>query len=569
MPSLNVDPRGAGVFIASWFTGGPPSGWLDAMSIELPGSSRRAVLRGGLACAGAVLGTSLVSTTLAGCAADAPPQGSALVTGRRPGQAGTRPGSVFTLGVASGDPTPDGMVLWTRLARDPAHEDGLGGMPSGTLDVHWELAADPHLRQVLRRGTARTGAELGWSVHVEPAGLAAGREYWYRFRVGGELSPVGRTLTTPAVPELRPLSLCFVSCARYDQGLFTAYRRLAEDRPDLVLHLGDYSYEYTTDTTSLRQLTGGVELTLADYRRRYAQYHADPDLAAAHAAAPWIVVFDDHEVENNWADMIPEHPPEPGFPARRAAAFRAYYENVPLRPSARPAGVNMRLYRRLGWGGLATFHMLDTRQFRDDQPCGDQYNTDCPQRSDPARSLVGAPQEAWLLDGFARSTARWDLIGQQVMFSQVDLTPGAGAGYNPDSWDGYPGSRERVVDGWVAARVRNPVVLSGDVHNHWAADVKTRFDDPASPVVGTELVATSIASGGDGSEQLAQTAAVLAENPHVRFFNNRRGYVRTRITPDTLTADFRVVPYVSRPGAPAETRASFVLEDRAAGLNRA
>jgi alkaline phosphatase D len=542
-----------------------------AMAIKVPEPSRRAVLRGGLISAGAVLGTPLSSTALAGCAADAPPQGSALVTGRRPGQADARLGQVFTLGVASGDPTPDGMVLWTRLARDPAHEDGLGGMPTGsrTLDVHWELAADPRFGRVLRRGTARTGAELGWSVHVEPAGLAAGQEYWYRFRVGGELSPVGRTLTTPAVPELRPLTMCFVSCARYDQGLFTAYRRLADDRPDVVLHLGDYSYEYATDATSLRQLAGGVELTLADYRRRYAQYHADPDLAAAHAAAPWIVVFDDHEVENNWADLIPEHPPEPGFPQRRAAAFQAYYENVPLRPSARPAGVNMRLYRRLGWGGLATFHMLDTRQFRDDQPCGDLYNTDCPRRSDPARSLMGATQEAWLLDGFNRSTARWDLIGQQVMFSQVDLTPGAGAGYNPDSWDGYPGSRERVVDGWLAAGVRNPVVLSGDVHNHWAADVKTRFGDPDAPVAGTELVATSVASGGDGSEQLPQTAAVLAENPHVKFFNNRRGYVRTRITPDTLTADFRVVPYVSRPDAPAETRASFVIADRAAGLNRA
>jgi alkaline phosphatase D len=336
-----------------------------------------------------------------------------------------------------------------------------------------------------------------------------------------------------------------------------------------VLHLGDYSYEYATDAASLRQLAGGVERTLADYRRRYAQYHADPDLVAAHAAAPWIVVFDDHEVENNWADMIPESPTEPGFPQRRAAAFQAYYKNVPLRPSARPAGVDMRLYRRLGWGGLATFHMLDTRQFRDDQPCGDSYDTDCPERSDPARSLMGATQEAWLLDGFARSTARWDLTGQQVMFSQVDLTPGHGAGYNPDSWDGYVGCRDRVVDGWVAAGVRNPVVLSGDVHSHWAADVKTRFDDPAAPVVGTELVSTSIASGGDGSEQLPQTAAVLAENPHVKFFNNRRGYVHARITPDTLTADFRVVPYVSRPDAPAETRASFVVEDRAAGLNRA
>ncbi|HWN34125.1 MAG TPA: alkaline phosphatase D family protein [Pseudonocardia sp.] len=542
--------------------------------MSTPPLPRRTVLRAGLASA-AALG-------VAGCAVPGAGRGSALVTGSPSGPEAARSaasgaasaGQVFTLGVASGDPTPDGMVLWTRLARDPAHEDGLGGMPTGSsaLEVDWELAADPRFGQVLRRGTARTGPALGWSVHVEVAGLPAGREYWYRFRLGSgpgaQLSPAGRTRTTPAAAELTPLTLCFVSCARYDQGLFTAYRRLAEDQPDLVLHLGDYSYEYATDINSVRQLAGGAELTLADYRRRYAQYHADPDLVAAHAVAPWIPVFDDHEVENNWADMVPGLPGEQGFAARRAAAFQAYYENVPLRPSARPSGVNMRLYRRLGWGGLATFHMLDTRQLRGDQPCGDQYISDCPERTEPSRSLMGAEQEAWLLDGFARSTARWDLVGQQVMFSQVDLTPGVDRGFNPDAWDGYVGCRDRVVDGWVAARVRNPVVLSGDVHNHWAANIKTRFDDPAAPVVGTELVTTSIAAGGDGSEQLPTTAAVLAENPHIRFFNNRRGYVRTRITPDTLTADFRVLPYVTRPRAPVETRASFVIEDRVPGLSR-
>jgi alkaline phosphatase D len=524
--------------------------------------SRRAVLRGGLL-AGAALAAS-------GCAAPGSRRGSALVTGSPSGQAGSGGGSVFQLGVASGDPTPDGMVLWTRLARDPPHADGLGGMPTApaTREVDWELATDPRFGAVIRRGTARTGPELGWSVHVEVAGLPAGREYWYRFRHGAELSAAARTLTTPAPPALAPLTMCFVSCARYDHGLFTAYRRLAEDHPDLVLHLGDYSYEYASTDRSVRQLAGGEERTLADYRRRYAQYHADPDLAAAHAVAPWIPVFDDHEVEDNWANMIPEHPDEPGFPERRAAAFQAYYENVPLRLSARPAGVNMRLYRRLGWGGLVTFHMLDTRQFRDDQPCGDHYDSDCPERTDPARTLMGAEQEAWLRDGFAGSAARWDLIGQQVMFSQVDLTPGVNRGFNPDAWDGYVGGRDRVVDAWVAAKVRNPVVLSGDVHNHWAANVKTRFDDPAAPVVGTELVVTSIASGGDGSEKLSSTDAVLAENPHVKFFNNRRGYVRTRITPDTLTADFRVVPYVSRPDAPVQTRASFVVQDRVPGLTQ-
>ena len=515
--------------------------------------SRRALLRGG----------AIASVALAG--------GAVACSSNRPSAKAppTAAGPVFTLGVASGDPVPDGMVLWTRLARDPAHEDGLGGMPNGPVDVDWEVAADERFAQVLRRGTARTGPELGYAVHVEPTGLPAGAEFYYRFRAGAELSPAGRTRTAPAAAALTPLTMCFVSCARYEQGLFTAYRRLAEDHPDLVLHLGDYSYEYASDNKSVRQLAGGVEHTLADYRRRYAQYHADPDLQAAHAVAPWVVVFDDHEVENNWADMVPEHPDEQGFAQRRAAAFQAYYENVPLRPSARPAGVNMQLYRRIGWGGLATFHMLDTRQFRGDQPCGDRYDSNCPERTDPARTLMGAPQEAWLADGFQHSAARWDLVGQQVMFSQVDLTPGINQGFNPDAWDGYVGCRDRVVDSWVAAKVRNPVVLSGDVHNHWAAEVKARFDDPASPVVGSELVATSIASGGDGSEQLANTAAVLAENPHIKFFNNRRGYVRTRITPDAITADFRVVPYVSRADAPVQTRGTFTIADRQPGLHQA
>lgn len=510
--------------------------------------SRRTVLRGGV--------TSALLLGAAACSGPTQPPAARTAA------------PVFTLGVASGDPTPDGMVLWTRLARDPVHSDGLGGMPNGTVDVDWELAADERFGQVLQRGTARTGPELGYAVHVEPVGLPSDREFWYRFKVGGELSPVGRTRTAPAASALAPMTLCFVSCARYDQGLFTAYRRLAEDRPDLVLHLGDYSYEYASTEKSVRQLAGGVEHTLADYRRRYAQYHADPDLQAAHAIAPWAVVNDDHEIENNWADMIPEHPDEQGFAQRRIAAYQAYYENVPLRVSARPDGTAMRLYRRIGWGGLANFHLLDTRQFRGDQPCGDRYNSDCPERTESTRSLMGPAQEAWLQDGFARSTARWDVLGQQVFFSQVDLKPGAARGFNPDAWDGYVGCRDRVVDGWLRSKVRNPVVLSGDVHSHWAAEVRTRFDDPEAPVVGTELVATSIASGGDGSEVESDTAAILAENPHVKYFNNRRGYVRAKITPDTMTADFRVVPYVSRPGAPGETRASFVIEDRRAGLNK-
>jgi len=514
--------------------------------------TRRTVLRGGLAAA-AVL--TLPGMSLLGCSS-------------------RLPGNPFTLGVASGEPAPDGMVLWTRLAVAPRAEDGLGGMGERRTDVEWEVAQDERFGQVVRTGTETTGPDLGHSVHVELAGLAPGREYFYRFRADGEISPVGRTRTSPEPSAMTPLTMCFASCAQYEHGFFTAYRRLAEEEPDVVLHLGDYLYEHTAKDYvvkggNVRDHVGPEIETLANFRQRHAQYKTDLDLQAAHAVAPWLVVWDDHELDNNWADEIAEKPekPQPNFRARREAALRAYWENMPLRAAARPTGLDMTLHRRVPWGALATFHMLDTRQYRDDQPCNDKFNSDCPERVDVARTLPGSAQEQWLADGFATSTARWDVLGQQVFFAQLDFTPGPMRGFNPDTWDGYPGSRDRVVDAWTAAGVRNPVVLTGDIHTHWAADIRRRWDDPASPVVGAELVATSITSSGDGSETRDETPTILAENPHIRFFNNRRGYVRTRFTADELRADFQVLPYVQRPGAPVETRATFVVADRQPGLN--
>jgi alkaline phosphatase D len=479
------------------------------------------------------------------------------------------PADPFTLGVASGDPAPNGAVIWTRLAPHPLADDGLGGMPSRPVDVEWEVAADEGFTRIAQRGTTTAVPESAHSVHVELAGLRPGADYFYRFRAAGHLSPSGRTRTAPAPGSMAPLTMCVASCSHYEHGWFTAYRRLAEEHPDLVVHLGDYQYEYAAERntgTHVREHVGPETVTLANYRQRYAQYKTDPDLQAAHAAAPWLVVFDDHEVANNWADEVPDKP-EPAFPDRRAAALRAYYENMPLRRSAMPRGVDMRLYRRLHWGALATFHMLDTRQYRTDQPCGDEFRSDCVQRHAPDATLTGAAQERWLLDGFARSEARWDVLGQQVFFSQVELTPGPGRGFNPDAWDGYTASRERIVAGLVDSPVRNAVVLTGDVHSHWAAEVRQRYDDPSSPMVATELVTTSITSGGDGSDSRADIDAVLPENPHLRYFSNRRGYVRTRITADELRADFKVLPFVSRPDAPVGIGASFVVVDREPSLS--
>jgi alkaline phosphatase D len=334
------------------------------------------------------------------------------------------------------------------------------------------------------------------------------------------------------------------------------------------VHLGDYQYEYAAGGLSnpIRDHVGPETVTLANCRQRYAQYKTDPDLQAAHAVAPWLAVFDDHEVANNWADEVPDKP-EPAFLDRRAAALQAYYENMPLRPSSVPRGIDMPLDRRVHWGGLATFHMLDTRQYRTDQPCGDEFRSDCIERLNPAASLTGADQERWLLNGFRQSQAQWDLLGQQVFFSQVELTPGPGRGFNPDAWDGYAVNRDRIVAGIANSQVRNALVLTGDVHSHRAAEVRERFDDLSSPAVATELVTTSISSGGNGSDSRDDIAAVLPENPHIRYFTGRRGYIRTRITPGELRADFRVLPYVSRPRASVRTGASFVVPDRDPALH--
>ncbi len=530
------------------------------MTAVSTGTSRRVVIRAGaLTAAGALVGPALG----AGATSCTAPSRSAAS------------GDVFGLGVASGEPDASSIVLWTRLASDPTAEDGLGGLGDRATDVEWEIAEDERFSRVVRRGRVRTGPDDGHSVHVEAGGLAAQRDHWYRFRAGRSVSPVGRTRTAPPAGSMSPLTMCFTSCAQFEHGYFTAYRRLAEEHPDVVLHLGDYIYEeapgvYEAPSGTVREHAGPEATTLADYRRRYGQYHADADLQAAHAAAPWLTVVDDHEVEDDWAGSVREAPLDPpgDFAARTGAAFRAYWENMPLRAAQRPVlsptrPPSMPLYRRRPFGGLVTFHMLDTRQYRDDQSS----------RRDPARSLPGSAQERWITSGFADSGARWDVLGQQVFFSQLDLTPGSGRGFNPDAWDGYPGSRDRVVDGWVAAtergRARNLVVLTGDVHAHWAADVKRRFDDPASPVIATELVSSSISSGGDGADRAADTTSTPAENPHIRFHDDRRGFVRTRFEAGRMTSEFKVVPYVSTPGAPVETRARFVTEDRRPGLQPA
>ncbi|WP_086799136.1 alkaline phosphatase D family protein [Streptomyces caniscabiei] len=483
----------------------------------------------------------------------------------------------FTLGVASGDPLSTSVLLWTRLAPAPYQPDG--GLTAERVDVRWELALDERFRRVVRRGTATAHPEFHHTVHVEVDFLAPGRVYYYRFRTGTWISETGRTRTAPGRGHLTGatgLSFAAVSCQRYDQGYYTAYRHLADEDIDVVFHLGDYLYEYAVNSVGgARNYTDRVlpdvfnheTVTLEDYRLRYALHKTDPDQRAAHAAHPFVVTWDDHETENNYAG---EHPdggePSEEFLLRRAAAYRAYWENQPLRRPQRPDGPDMKLYRRFRWGRLAQFDILDTRQYRSNQAQGDGWQIPGPESADPARTMTGATQERWLLDGWDRSDAVWNVVPQQVTFSQRRNAVGDVYRVAMDAWDGYTASRERLLAGAEAAGVENLMVLTGDVHVGYAFDIKRDFDDRSSRTVGTELVATSISSGGNGSDKPANWDTYMTANPHMRFYNGRRGYLTVALDREAARADFKAVPYVTTTGAGISTVASFAVEAGNPGL---
>ncbi|MYU20592.1 alkaline phosphatase D family protein [Streptomyces sp. SID8352] len=482
----------------------------------------------------------------------------------------------FTLGVASGDPMPDSALLWTRLAPEPFEADG--GLGQRRVTVEWEVALDERFARVVFRGSAQALPEYAHSLHVEVAGLAPGTVYHYRFRTGGWLSPAGRTRTAPAPGSAAPsLRLAAVSCQAYQDGYYTALRHVAEDDVDVVLHLGDYLYEYAVNAvggerrytgTALPDVFDRETVTLADYRLRYALYKSDPDLRAAHAAHPFAVTWDDHEVENNYAADRPENAVPPAdFLLRRAAAYRACWENQPMRAAQLPQGADARVYRRLHWGSLAQFDLLDTRQYRSDQTYDDRPHAPGPESDDPARTITGAAQERWLLDGWRGSTALWNLMPQQVCFSRRRFAEGADAPLSMDAWDGYRASRDRVVAGARSAGIANWLILTGDVHVGYAFDVKEDFDDPGSRTVGTEVTCTSVASGRDGAERPANWDTYMRANPHLRFYDGRRGYLRAELDRKAARLDFRTVPAVSTPGAPVTTAASFVTEAGRPGLN--
>jgi len=474
----------------------------------------------------------------------------------------------FQLGVTSGDPAPDGIVIWTRLAPDPLNG---GGMPDEDVRVHWQVANDEGMTRVVRKGTATATKDWAHAVHVEVQGLKPDRTYWYQFKAGSETSPVGRTRTAPAPDAmLDTLRFAFASCQHYEYGYFTAYRHMAEEDLNAVVHLGDYIYEDGASEIRPRRHNGPEIESLDDYRNRYALYRSDPDLQAAHAAFPWIVTWDDHEFDNNCASDISQDEGvlAADFLARRADAYKAYYEHMPLRRSTLPHGPMMQLYRNVTYGRLAQFSVLDTRQYRTDQPCGDQNKPLCEGVFDPDATLLGKIQEKWLCDGLTASPSRWNILAQQVMMARVDRTPGDAVAYSMDQWAGYEVGRKRLIQFLGEHNISNPVVLTGDIHTNWVNDLRVDFDDEKSPTIATEFVGTSIASGGDGAEKREDTEGVLAENPFVKFYNAERGYVRCELTPDEWQTDFRVVPVVSKPDSPCLTRASYVVENGKPGAER-
>ena len=462
------------------------------------------------------------------------------------------PEGMFSLGVASGAPRPDGVVLWTRLAPEPLAEDGHGGMPLKEVTVRWEVAIDEDFRSIVAHGRALAQPALAHAVHPRVEGLDPGTEHFYRFRAGRELSPVGRFRTLPAEGEpAESFSFGLVSCQAWYHGHFTAHRHLAaEEDLDLVVFVGDYIYEYgITETNLWRQ---GAEVgeahrveieTLEQYRLRYALFKSDPHLQAVHARAAAVAVWDDHEVQNNYTGALSDTGiPEDDFAHRIAVAYRAFYENMPLDVAALPDGTDTDITDGFDVGSLARFSLLDSRQFRDAKPAdaAEQHRED--------RTILGTEQEEWVGERLASSTATWNLLANGVVLVPIDEA-------STDMWDGYPAARRRLLA--QMAEASNPVMLTGDIHKHVAAEIPADPDDPAAGALGVELVCTSIASDGDGAAD-AGTPETWTRHEYVKLYDGRRGYVHVRLTPQEMVSSFRVVDWIEADDtAPEQLRARF------------
>jgi alkaline phosphatase D len=469
----------------------------------------------------------------------------------------------FSFGVASGDPDHESVILWTRLAPKPL-EPG-GGMPKAPVEVHWEIAEDNSFKKIVQSGKVNATPELGHSVHIEPRDLKPDHWYSYRFKSGDATSPVGRTRTLPA-PDASPDKLRFAvtSCQNFEAGLFTAYQQMAADQPDFVFHLGDYIYEYASGRNGKVRTHQGPEIeSLDQYRIRYAQYKGDKDLQAIHAACPWFVTWDDHEFDNNCANDISEQEgiDTAKFLIRRANAYQAYYEMMPLRTSSLPVGPNMTLYRKGSFGTLAEFFILDTRQYRSDQPNGDRHSPLNTAATNPRQTLLGKAQRKWLFDSLSGSKGTWNILAQQVMMALVDRSKvNSPAAYSMDQWPGYAHERKVLLKHLQDHKINNPVVLTGDIHSNWANELRVDEFKPDQALVASEFVTTSLSSGGNGSSQFEGLDEFLGRNPCTKFHNRQRGYIMCDVTPKTYSADYKVIDKVTSAGGKTTSLAKFTVE---------
>ena len=470
----------------------------------------------------------------------------------------------FVLGVASGRPRADSVVLWTRLCVSEADRQSV----NDALPVQVEVFADPALKHRVHNTTQTTDATRGHSVHAHVQRLKPSTDYWYRFRQGDALSAVGHTRTAPAAnADVRSLRIALTSCQHFEQGQFVAHQDIAQQAFDFVLFMGDYIYESSNAQYALRKHNSEEPKTLAQYRLRYEQYKRDPMLQAAHAAHPWVLMWDDHEVVNDYAnDVDRQYTPKEVFLLRRAAAYQAYFEHQPvlLGPDPDSAGqAAMRLHDHFHWGQLADVWTLDCRQYRSPQACRDPLRgggrmvMQCEALNDPQRTLLGWEQEAWLEKTLRASKRTWKLLAQATQISSTGVPAPAGRAYWNDAWDGYPEARQRLLHNVVAANLKNVVTLGGDVHMNVAAHLRMVHNDPQSPVLASEFVTTSITSRGMGEKAVA---TIRDSNPDVLHARaDERGYTAITVSPDQLRCDFKTTAFPAGSENGFKTQASFVV----------
>jgi alkaline phosphatase D len=498
------------------------------------------------------------TATLHGCAGLAVPEGKA--------------DTPFNLGIASGDPTAHGIVLWTRICP--------GGnpfeFPEQTVKVSWLLAEDPHLTRNVRSGSLLASADSSHCVHVELEGLEPGKDYYYQFEALGQRSRLGRTRTLPpAGMPIESLKIALTSCQEYSTGYFNAYADVVAKSPDFILHSGDYIYE--SGAGDFRNYPFEEAFSLTDYRVLYALYRQDPYLRQAHEKLPWIILWDDHEVVNDWGQdhFVPSPynlvPAPIDFHTRKAAAIKAFFEHMPIRQSRRQATNAPNLYQRLTIGDLVELNVLDVRSYRDGPVCdtaGSGRFSPCDMVNDTDRQYLGNAQEAWLLSGFGSSHCRWNVLAQTTVMTPFDLSPGSEIAYETDGWDNYPQARNRLLQAWRQKRITNVVSLGGNIHAFYAGVLAAEHGQCSIPI-GTEIVTTSISASGGGQARYRSINDTRQENPCMEFFDNRqRGYALVEFDQRQVRTQFRVANSIQTEEAMFSTLFEFLIESGNAGARR-